>query len=209
MKPHYFVTGISTDVGKTLVAAILVEALHADYWKPIQAGNLENSDAHTVASLINCAAHIHPAAFELERPMSPHAAAELEGIGIKISQIIRPKTMSPLVIEGAGGLMVPINQTDLIADLILPSDRVVLVSRHYLGSINHTLLSIEALKSRGVNKIALLFSGAPAHGTEEIIVARTGIFNLGRIEEEKVIDKKTVNFYANRLQKELLLWEKS
>ena len=115
----YFITGISTDVGKTVASAILVEALQADYWKPIQAGDLDNSDTHKVQNLIsNTKSRFHPNAFALKTPMSPHAAAEIDGISIDIKQIIVPKTKNHLVIEGAGGLLVPINDTQTIFEII-------------------------------------------------------------------------------------------
>ncbi|TNF77380.1 MAG: ATP-dependent dethiobiotin synthetase BioD, partial [Bacteroidetes bacterium] len=113
-----FVTGISTEVGKTMASAILVEALQADYWKPVQAGDLEYSDSDKVRDLIsNARTVIHPNAFALRTPMSPHAAAEIDGIRITLDTIVLPKTENHLVIEGAGGLLVPLNETDTILDL--------------------------------------------------------------------------------------------
>src|SRR5690606_3561748 len=148
---NYFITGIGTEVGKTIVSAILTEALEADYWKPIQAGDLDNSDTDKVKALVsNSKTVFHPNAFALKTPMSPHAAAEIDGVLIEKKKIQRPKTENSLVIEGAGGLLVPINDSETILDLIRPEDFVILVSRHYLGSINHTLLSMEALKNRGL-----------------------------------------------------------
>jgi dethiobiotin synthetase len=201
-----FVTGISTDVGKTIASAILTEALEADYWKPIQAGDLEFSDSHKVARLIsNKRSVIHQNSYALQTPMSPHAAAEIEGITIQGTKITEPKTTNDLIIEGAGGLLVPINDTETILDLIKPYYKVVVVSRHYLGSINHSLLTIALLKERGY-EVAVLFSGDEHTTTEQIILSKTGIPCLGRISEEKVFTPKIVKEYADQFSRALLAW---
>jgi len=169
-----FVTGISTEVGKTIAAAIITEALHADYWKPIQAGDLDNSDSHKIKQLIaNTETLIHPNSYALQTPMSPHAAAGIDGIAIELHNIIPPETKNHLVIEGAGGLLVPLNDTDTILDIIEPKYTVIVVSRHYLGSINHSLLTIQLLQQKGFN-VAVLFSGDPHPTTEDIILKKTG-----------------------------------
>ena len=140
-----FVTGIGTEVGKTVIAAILTEKLKADYWKPVQAGDLDDSDTMKVRALVsNSVSVFHEEGFRLNHPMSPHAAAERDGVEIGLEDFEMPQTENHLVIEGAGGLMVPLNDQDCVIDLIEGSGtEVVLVSRNYLGSINHTLLSIE------------------------------------------------------------------
>ena len=150
MKRTYFITGIGTDVGKTVASAIVTQALEADYWKPIQAGELDSSDRLRVQSLIdNCNSKSYPETYCLNHPISPHAAAERDGIEIDINSFEMPKTENHLVIEGAGGLLVPINKKNTILDLIAKLKcEVILVSRHYLGSINHTLMSIEILSSK-------------------------------------------------------------
>ena len=142
-----FVTGIGTEVGKTVISAILTEALEADYWKPVQAGDLDYSDTHKVKDLVsNSKSVFHCETHALNHPMSPHAAAERDGVEISLNDFQIPKTDNHLVIEGAGGLMVPLNRKDCIIDLIENFGvEAVLVSRNYLGSINHTLLSVEAL----------------------------------------------------------------
>lgn len=194
-----FVTGISTGVGKTLAAAVLAEALHADYWKPVQAGDLEASDSHTVQQLIsNSSTVIHPNAYALKTPMSPHAAAEIDGVRIDPGKISPPETGNTLVIEGAGGLLVPLNERDTILDLIRPEYRVVVVSRHYLGSINHTLLTLEALRHRGHAPL-LLYSGDPHPSTESIIESRTGVPVLGRMDELPKADRAAVKSLADAL----------
>jgi len=204
MPKTYFITGIGTEVGKTVVSAIVTEALDADYWKPIQAGDLENSDTHKVKGLVtNPDAHFFKNAYALNTPMSPHAAAEIDGVKIKVKDITRPSTENALVIEGAGGLMVPLNHKEVIADLIFKDDVVILVSRHYLGSINHTLLSIEALKSRGIDKIGIIFSGNEHPTTEEAIKKIGKVKVIGRIDEEPYFDKMVVKEYAEKFRKKL------
>ena len=193
----YFITGISTEVGKTIASAIITEALQADYWKPIQAGELDNSDTHKVQKLVsNKKTQFHPSAFNLKTPMSPHAAAKLDGVTISAKKIKRPMTENNLVIEGAGGLLVPINNGETIADLIKKEDQVIVVSRHYLGSINHTLLTIEALKARNLNVLGIIFSGSEHPSTESIISKMTGVSILGRIDEEPYFDANVVKEYA-------------
>ncbi len=198
-KTTYFITGIGTDVGKTIVSAIVTEALNADYWKPIQAGDLELSDTHKVKRLIsNTKTTFHPSAYDLNTPMSPHAAAEIDGITIEVKNIKSPKTDNHLVIEGAGGLLVPLNQTETILDLLQPNYKVIVVSRHYLGSINHTLLTVNLLKQKGFD-VSLIFNGAEHKTTEAIISKMTGVTILGRIDEEPYFDKNVILEYAEKL----------
>ncbi len=195
-----FVTGISTEVGKTIASSIITEALEADYWKPVQAGELENTDSHKVASLIsNSKTKIHESTYKLTSAMSPHAAAEIDGVRIDRNHIHEPETENHLVIEGAGGLLVPLNEDDTILDIIMPNYKVIVVSRHYLGSINHSLLTIFWLKQRGY-EVFLLFSGHPNPHTENIILHKTGVPLIGRIDEEPVFDKKVIKEYANKFK---------
>ena len=197
---RYFITGISTEVGKTIAAAIVTEALQADYWKPIQAGELDNSDAHKVERLLsNKISKIHPNSYALKTPMSPHAAADIECVTISLNTIKAPSTNNKLVIEGAGGLLVPLNDTTTILDIIDPSYKVILVSRHYLGSINHTLLSLHLLKEKGMD-VSVIFSGNAHPSTENIIKKMTGVHVIGRIEEEPYFDQNVVKEYANRFK---------
>lgn len=201
----YFITGIGTEVGKTIVSAIITEALEADYWKPIQAGELENSDTHKVKNLVsNKKTVFHPNSVALQTPMSPHAAAEIDGVKITIAKIKRPKTSNDLVIEGAGGLLVPISSKETIADLIKPSDRIIVVSRHYLGSINHSLLTLEALKNRGLNIFGIIFNGEKNDSSESVILKMTGIPCLGRINNEPYFDKNVVREYAEEFKNRLV-----
>ena len=200
-----FITGISTDVGKTIASAIITEALEADYWKPIQAGDLDNSDSHKIQRYIsNDKSVIHENSYKLNTPASPHLAAELDGITIDLKNIIEPKTDNHLVIEGAGGLFVPLNETDFVLDLIQPDYKVIVVSRHYLGSINHTLLTIEALKNRGIHIAGIIFNGNENLPTETIILNTTQLKCIGRIEEEPYFDQNVISEYADLFRDKLL-----
>jgi len=177
---RFFVTGIGTDVGKTVVSGILTEALEADYWKPVQAGSLDSTDTHTVRSLVsNSHSFFHPEAYHLQAPMSPHAAARLENRELDLQQISVPETSNNLVIEGAGGLMVPLNDKFLVLDLLTKmKSPVVVVSRNYLGSINHTLLTLEILKYRQIPVAGIVFNGEPNPDSEDFILNYTGVFRL-------------------------------
>lgn len=204
MSKTYFITGIDTEVGKTMISAIITEALEADYWKPIQAGDLDHSDSHKVEKLVsNKKTRFHQNSYALHTPMSPHAAAEIDEIQIDLEQIKRPKTDNDLVIEGAGGLLVPLNGKDTIADLIVPNDMVILVSKNYLGSINHTLLSINELKRRGIENIFVVFNGEENRTTQEIIKKIGKVNILGRIEQEPYFDENVVMEYAEIFRKKL------
>ena len=199
----YFITGIGTDVGKTVASAIITEALKADYWKPIQAGDLDHCDTKKVQHLIsNTSSTFHDNSYALNTAMSPHAAADIDNITIELKNIKPPKTKNNLVIEGAGGLLVPINSENTVLDLIQPNYKVIVISRHYLGSINHTLLTLNALKQKGF-KVALIFSGNEHKTTEEIITKMTNVNVIGRIEEEPYFDKNVVLEYADKFRDKL------
>ena len=200
-----FITGISTDVGKTIASAIITEALEADYWKPIQAGDLDNSDSHFIKSNVKSQkSKIFPNAYQFKTPASPHLAAELDGITIDLKNIIEPKTDNHLVIEGAGGLFVPLNEIDFVLDLIQPDYKVIVVSRHYLGSINHTLLTIEALKNRGIPIAGIIFNGNENRPTETLILNTTQLKCIGRIEEEPYFDQNVISEYADLFRDNVL-----
>ncbi|MDC9724107.1 MAG: dethiobiotin synthase [Urechidicola sp.] len=197
MKHKYFITGISTDVGKTIASAILVEALNADYWKPIQAGELENCDAKKVKGLVsNSISKFYPNSYALKTPMSPHAAAVIDGVNITLDNIKEPKTDNHLVIEGAGGLLVPINNTQTVLDIIKSEYKVIVVSRHYLGSINHTLLTIKLLQEKGFD-VSIIYSGNEHKTTEDIIQKMTKTRVIGRINEEEKFDKEIIKKYVD------------
>lgn len=199
----YFITGISTEVGKTVVAAVITEALQADYWKPIQAGELENCDTKKVKQFIsNKKSVFYPNSYALQTPMSPHAAAIIDRIEIDVTKIKEPQTNNHLVIEGAGGLLVPLNDKHTILDIIKLDYKVIVVSRHYLGSINHTLLTVNLLKEKGFD-VFLIFSGNEHKSTENIIRSMTNVPVIGRIEEEPYFDKNVIKEYATKFKNKL------
>lgn len=196
MQKKIFITGISTEVGKTVASAILTEALEADYWKPIQAGDLNNSDSHKIERYIsNTKTKIHKNSYALNTPMSPHASAEIDNITIHLKEIKEPTTNNHIIIEGAGGILVPLNNEHTILDVIKPEYHVVVVSRHYLGSINHTLLTVKLLQEKGF-KVSIIFSGKEHITTEAIIKKMTNVPVLGRIDEEPYFDQNVIREYA-------------
>jgi len=178
-----FVTGIGTNVGKTVVAAILTKLIEGDYWKPIQAGLPR--DTSMVTNLLGGRVVCHSERYSLKSAVSPHYAAEIDDLTIDIENFHLPKTIKPLVIEGAGGLLVPINKHTLMFDLIKRwKTQIILVIRHYLGSINHSLLTIEYLRYCGYPISAVIFNAGEDASSEKIIFpylhcpcARIPIFN--------------------------------
>ena len=196
---RYFITAIGTDSGKTLVSAIFTEALQADYWKPVQAGLPRDTD--TVKSLVsNPVSKFHDEAYLLNHPMSPHAAARLDGVTIDLANIRLPETQNPLVIEGAGGALVPLNDTELVIDLPARlGAEVILVSNIYLGSINHTLLTVNELKRRQVVVRGIVFNGPENTETERIILKHSGWPVLLRVKQESAVTPEIVKEYAKRV----------
>ena len=189
-----FVTGIGTGIGKTVVSAVLVEKLKADYWKPVQSGDLDNSDSQKIKRFIsNPNTVIFPEAYALTQPFSPHKSAAIDGVSIDLENIVLPQTSNSLVIEGAGGLMVPLNKNYLIIDLIKKLNvQVILVSRNYLGSINHTLLSVQALKQYNIPVKGIIFNGVKDIYSKEYILDYSGFELLGHIPEYNVLDKNAI-----------------
>lgn len=211
MKPklpqQIFVTGIGTGVGKTLASAVLCEALQADYWKPVQCGNLENSDTQVAQSLVsNSVSQFHTETYRLIEPSSPHFAAAKENVEIEIEKFKLPETNNRLIIEGAGGIMVPMNDELVIFDLIdylrLPA---IVVVRNYLGSINHALLTIEFLQTQGIEIPGIIISGENYNDNEEIVQHFTALPIIGRIDEAKTIDKNFVSAQAEKMKLSLSL----
>ena len=198
----YFISAIDTDVGKTIVSAILVEALKADYWKPIQAGNLEDSDTMTVQSLIsNSTSQFYSETYRLNTPASPHYAAEIDGLQLEAHSIQLPKTSNQLIVEGAGGLFVPINDKalliDLMQDLNIP---VILVIKNYLGSINHSLSSIYALQQMNIPIKGLIFNGPSVASSEDYILQYSKLPLIAKIPELSAISKQTIREQAERIK---------
>ncbi|RYD84501.1 MAG: dethiobiotin synthase [Sphingobacteriales bacterium] len=189
-----FITGIGTGIGKTIISAILVEKLKADYWKPVQSGDLEDSDTLKVKALVsNPVSVFYEETYRLTQPFSPHKSADIDGIVIDPEKFILPQTTNQLLIEGAGGLMVPLNDSFLMIDLIKQlGARVVLVSQNYLGSINHTLLSVAALKQYGIPLEGIIFNGVSDTYSEEYILNYTGAKLLGSVPDFTAIDKNVI-----------------
>lgn len=194
-----FVTGIGTDVGKTVASAVLVEAMQADYWKPVQTGADFGTDTEQVKRLIsNTRSVLHPEAYKFSASIAPYAAALEENRTIDVNTIKLPVTDNNIIIEGAGGLLVPITKDYFMIDLIESlAVEVVLVVQNYLGSINHTLLSSEYLKSRNVKVMGIIVTGTENAASEEIILKRSGLPLLGKVKRETSINADVIKKYAD------------
>lgn len=201
MNETFFITGIGTGIGKTVVSAILAEKLKADYWKPIQSGDLEISDSLFIKHLVtNTKTVIHPEIYRLGQPLSPHLSAKLDGVRISIDEIQLPQTANTLIIEGAGGLMVPLNEEHLILDLIKKlGTKVIVISQNYLGSINHTLLTLELLKAHHIAVEGIIFNGTPNAETERYITKYSKVKVLGKIPKLSIIDKDSISIAGQYL----------
>ena len=212
MSQPIFVTGIGTDVGKTIVSAVLTEALHADYWKPVQAGFYDGTDALTVKELIsNDKTVIHPEVYKLSLAASPHIAARVEHTNIDLDLIAKRyyliKTQNPeltiqkqLIIEGAGGLMVPLNEKEFMFDLIQKLNaRVMLVSRNYLGSINHSLSTAEVCKQKNIEVAGWIFNDQYMDYENEI-VQWTGLPKVFSIPFAEPLTKQFIKEQAEKIK---------
>lgn len=185
------VTGTDTDIGKTVFAAGLAAALGATYWKPVQAGLDEGGDGDTVVRL--GVTRVLPEAYRLVTPCSPHRAAAIDGVTIDPERLALPAVDGPLVVEGAGGVLVPLSGELLYADMFARwRAPVVLVARTALGTINHSLLSIEALRRRGVPILGVAFVGEPVEDSEAIIARIGGVKRLGRLGRVAPLDAATL-----------------
>jgi dethiobiotin synthetase len=205
----YVIAGIGTEVGKTVVSAILAEKLRADYWKPVQAGNLDSSDTLRVRQLTRHAGVLHPEAWRLNTAMSPHAAAEIDGVRINRASLELPQnstlSSTPLIVELAGGLMVPLDSRpgdglcniDLLRDWGLP---VVLVANYYLGSINHTLLSVDALRRHDIAIAGLVFNGDAVNSSRSVIINLTGLPVLLDLPWADKVNKAFISDQAAHLE---------
>ena len=187
---NLFITGIGTNVGKTVASAVLTEALQADYWKPIQSGFVEGKDSDTIKSLIsNSKTIIHPETYLLKEPLSPHFAAKLDGIEIELDKVQLPSTDNHLIIEGAGGLLVPINQSQYVIDIAKKLDcEIVLVISSYLGCINHSLLSMDYLKRNNFKIYAFVFNGEFEYEVKKAI--------MDYMPKIKIIDIPTIELLS-------------
>jgi dethiobiotin synthetase len=203
MRP-FFVSGIGTDIGKTFVSALLAECLQADYWKPVQAGITGGTDKQTVSALIsNTHTVVHPETYLLNLPASPHIAAREEKIHINtdriLDQFLKMKTSRPLIIEGAGGLLVPLNDSEFVIDLIKKLDaNLILVSRNYLGSINHSLLTAAVCRHYGLDVAGWVFNDRFMQYEEEI-ASWSGFPVLFSLPFLKDISRETILREAGRI----------
>jgi dethiobiotin synthetase len=198
---NFIIAGIHTGIGKTICSAILTEALGYDYWKPVQAGDLDASDSIFVKNHIsNPQSVIHPEAYRLTIPASPHFAAAQDGVEIRLENLTLPRSDNSMIVETAGGLMSPLSETvlniDFIKHLRLP---VVLVTQDYLGSINHTLLSVEILRGANVEILGLVFSGEKVAETRRFIQNYTGLKTLFEIPFFEKLDKETLTSFAKQI----------
>jgi dethiobiotin synthetase len=203
MKHAFFVSGIGTDVGKTVVSSVLCELLFANYWKPVQSGELGNTDSMKVERLVSFETfNYFPEQFRLTQPLSPHVSAKLDGVHIETTDFTFPEFTGNLIVEGAGGLMVPVNENgllycDLAAEWKLPT---ILISRHYLGSINHTLMSIETLRNRNIPILGIIYVGDELPMTEDIIFTKTQIPTLFHVPIFENLSKETISTFATQLR---------
>lgn len=196
------ITGCGTDVGKTVTSAIVVTALKADYWKPVESGVSTHSDVGTMKQLTS--ACIHPCSYSLKAHFSPHHAARLENITIKSENISPPNTTNTLVIETVGGLMVPFNNQTIGFNLYKKWDaQWIVVSQNYLGSINHTLLTLEFLRQNSIRVAGIIFNGVPNPDSEQAILHFSHLPCLGRLFPEPEINKNVIERYSKEWKQPL------
>lgn len=202
-----FVTGIGTNVGKTVASAVITEALEADYWKPIQSGTIEGSDKDTISELIsNEKTQIHKEIYAFKEPASPHLAASLENQTIQLTNLVLPESTNHMVIEGAGGLLVPINSNNFVIDLAnLFNCDVILVIRNYLGCINHALLSIDYLISNNYNLKGLVLIGNFDKLVKSAILNHAEIPVILEINELEAINKEIISKLSKNVNVSVLL----
>jgi dethiobiotin synthetase len=197
---NIIVAGIGTEVGKTVVSAILTTLFKGDYWKPIECGDEKHSDTSAMRRLIDTTKHrIYNPQYSLKTPLSPHHAARLENISINIDSITLPEAKHPLIIESIGGIFVPLTTQILSFDLFKSwNGQWIIVSKHYLGSINHTLLTLHALKQYGIRIAGLIFNGEPNVDTEAAVLEISQLPLLGRLLPETNINLNTIQRYAKK-----------
>ncbi|MEJ5022636.1 dethiobiotin synthase [Ochrobactrum vermis] len=192
---HIFViTGTDTNIGKTIFSAALVDALNAYYWKPVQSGLEEATDSETVIQLAGLPSRkIIPETWRLKTPASPHLSAQIDGVEIDTDALEVPSVDAPLVIEGAGGLHVPLTRRTTFIDVFARWQKpVILCARTGLGTINHTLLSLEVLNRRNIPVHGIAFIGDPQPDTEQIIPELSGVRKLGRLPRLATLDPETL-----------------
>lgn len=204
---NLFVTGIGTNVGKTIVSAVITEALQADYWKPVQSGAIEGRDSETVKALVsNAHTVIHPETYLLKEPLSPHFAAKLEGVNIDFTYVNPPLTANTLIIEGAGGLLVPINQDVFVIDLARKFHcEIVLVVFNYLGCINHSLLSIDYLIRNNYPIHSIIFNGEFDPEVKNVIANNAPDCQIIHIPTFKTLSKESIRAASAHIKQQMQL----
>lgn len=194
------VAGIGTDVGKTIVSAILTTLYEGDYWKPVECGDANTSDTTQIKKWIDQKKHkIYEPSYSLKAPFSPHHAARLQNSSIDLEKVIPPTTQKTLIIESAGGVFTPLTTTHTNLDLLKKWEaKWIVVSKHYLGSINHTLLTLSALKEYEKSVFGIVFNGNPNPDSEQAILTISKIPFLGRLYPEPYLDSQTIQRYAKQ-----------
>jgi dethiobiotin synthetase len=204
MKKSIAIAGIHTGIGKTIASAVIAEAIGADYWKPVQAGTAERDMMRVKELISNGDKRVHEEALLLSSPMSPHAAAHIDGIEIDYTKFVWPKTDKNLLIETAGGLLSPMSDSTTMADFIahyqLPA---ILITQNYLGSINHTLLSIEVMKARGISLLGIIINGVQNHYSETFIEQYANVPVIARIPYFDKLDNHSITKCAHEIRDSL------
>ena len=204
IKKGFFITGTDTDVGKTFFSSILIEKYNFDYWKPVQSGKIIDNDSDYIRKKIDFNDNtIHRPIYELKKPLSPHLAAYYQKLSINIKKIKKPKTFKPLIIEGAGGIFVPLNKNHLMIDLIkkfkLP---VILVSKSVLGTINHTLMTMEILKKNKIEIFGVVLNKVKNKKEGDDNARSIESFGktkvLAKIPYVKIINKKKIKILSKQ-----------
>ncbi len=202
----YFITGIGTGIGKTVVAAIITEALHADYWKPVQAGYADGTDSGWLKSMLtNNISVVHKESYLLKLAASPHLGAGQEGIEISLDKILseKPITDNTLIIEGAGGLLTPLNKNEYVVDLIKKLNAtVIIVSKNYLGSINHSLLTAKVLQQSGINVLGWIFNDEYLDYENEI-VEWSGFPRIASLRNLPELNKAVIHAHSVKMREHL------
>ena len=199
------ILGIHTGIGKTIASAVLAEAMNADYWKPVQAGT-EERDTLLVRQLItDGSSRAHDESVLLSQPLSPHTAAAMDTVEIDYAQFAWPKTDKTLLVETAGGILSPMTARATMADFVthfkLPA---ILVTQNYLGSINHTLMSIEVLKNRGISLLGIVVNGIANESSENFITQYSKIPVIARIPQFEKLDRNSIKACAAEIKHSLL-----
>jgi dethiobiotin synthetase len=207
MNKKIAVLGMHTDAGKTVVSSVITEALQCDYWKPVQAGGLDWSDRMNVRHLVaNTTSVFHEEQFRFTQPMSPHAAAKIDGVKWHMNDLVFPKTENTLLIETAGGVHSPLTEEHTMTDFVAAQQlTAILVVRHYLGSINHTICAIESIRKRNIRLLGLVFTDHANAESESFIMRYCNIERALRIPHLE-LTREAVSSCAASIKNEIEAW---